>query len=105
MQCSLNGAWMLGLEWTQPAADALEAAQSYYHELNPNAAHALARRVLDAARRLQEHPHLGRPGLRQGTREWVVSRTPYLLVYRRIEESIQILQVWNAVQDWQNHLD
>jgi plasmid stabilization system protein ParE len=59
---------MLRLEWTQPAADALEAAQSYYHELNPNAAHALARRVLDAARRLQ-----------------VVSRTPYLLVYRKTE--------------------
>ena len=96
---------MLRLEWTQPAADALDAAQTYYHELNPKVASALARRVLDAAMRLQEHPHLGRPGLRQGTREWVVSRTPYLLVYRETDESIQILHVWNAVQDWQNQLD
>lgn len=96
---------MLRLEWTQPAADALEAAQTYYHGLDPKAAHALARRVINAAMRLTEHPSLGRPGLRQGTREWVVSRTPFVLVYRETKQSIQILHVWNAVQDWQNHLD
>ncbi len=73
---------MLRLEWTEPAADELEAAQRYYHELNPRAARTLARRIVEAARRLRERPQIGRPGLREGTREWVVSNTPYVLVYR-----------------------
>lgn len=91
---------MLRLEWTTPAADALEAAQSYYHELNPIAARMLARRIVEAARRLRERPQIGRPGLREGTREWVVTRTPYVLVYRATDQAVQILHVWHAAQDW-----
>ena len=42
---------MLRLEWTTPAADELEAVQTYYHELNPLAARTLARRIVEAALR------------------------------------------------------
>lgn len=87
------------LEWTSPAADELESAQTYYHELNPHAARVLAQRIVDAARLLREHPQMGRPGLMDGTREWVVSRTPDVLVYRQTEDVIEILHVWNQAQD------
>ena len=100
MRCSRNGAWTLRLEWTTPAADELEAAQTYYHELNPIAARMLARRIVEAARRLRSHPQIGRLGLRAGTREWVVVRTPYLLVYRTTPQAVQILHVWHGAQDW-----
>jgi plasmid stabilization system protein ParE len=91
---------MLRLEWTTPAADELEAAQTYYHGLNPIAARTLARRIVEAARRLRERPQIGRPGLREGTREWVVARTPYVLVYRTTAQAVEILHVWHAAQDW-----
>jgi len=91
---------MLRLEWATPAADGLEAAQTYYHDLNPIAARALARRIVEAARRLREHPQIGRPGLREGTREWIVSRTPYVLVVRETAQAVEILHVWHAAQDW-----
>ena len=88
------------LEWTSPAADELEAAQTYYHDLNPRAARILAKRIIDAARLLREHPQVGRAGLMDGTREWVVSKTPYVLVYRQTADMIEILHVWNAARDW-----
>lgn len=97
--------WILRLEWATPAADALEAAQTYYHGLNPIAARMLARRIVEAARRLGESPQIGRPGLREGTREWVVSRTPYVLVYRASAQVVEILHVWHAAQDWTQRTD
>ncbi len=93
------------LEWTTPAADELEAAQTYYHGLNPIAARMLARHIVEAARRLRTHPQIGRPGLREGTREWVVSRSPYVLVYRTTPQAVQILHVWHGAQDWTQHTD
>lgn len=96
---------MLRLEWATPAADALEAAQTYYHDLNPMAARLLARRIIEAAMRLQQQPQIGRPGLRKGTREWVVARTPYVLVYRHTTQAVEILQVWHAAQDWMQRKD
>jgi toxin ParE1/3/4 len=96
---------MLRLEWTTPAADELEAAQNYYRELNPLAARTLARRIVEAARRLREHPQIGRPGLRDGTREWPVVRTPYVLVYRETAQAVEILHVWHAAQDWTQRSD
>lgn len=96
---------MLRLEWTTPAADELEAAQSHYHDLNPTAARMLARRIVEAARLLQQNPQMGRAGLREGTREWVVARTPYLLVYRTTPQSLEILHVWHGAQDWLGKLD
>lgn len=93
---------MLRLEWTTPAADKLEAAQNYYHTLNPIAATALARRIVEAAGRLCRTPQIGRPGMRAGTREWVVQRTPYVLVYREREGVLEVLHVWHGAQDWQH---
>ena len=96
---------MRTLEWTVPAADALEAAQTYYHALNPLAGRTLARRIVEAARRLRTHPQMGRPGLRAGTREWAVTRTPYVLVYRDTGQAVEILHVWHAAQDWMQEAD
>lgn len=96
---------MLRLEWSTPAADELEAAQSYYHGLNPMAARLMARRIVDAAKRLREQPQIGRPGLCDGTREWVVSQTPYVLVYRHTTQAVEILHVWHTAQDWTQPTD
>lgn len=81
-----------------------EEAQDYIAQDNPLAAQAVAQRIADASRRLIEHPEIGRPGHVPGTREWVVSRTPYLLVYRinPAKQALEILRVWHSSRDWQN---
>jgi len=91
---------MLRLEWTTPAADQFEHAQNYYHALNPMAATLMALRIVEAAQRLCEQPALGRPGRVPSTREWVVARTPYLLVYRAHGDALEVLYVWHEAQDW-----
>lgn len=81
-----------------------EEAQDYIAQDNPLAAQAVAQRIADASRQLIDHPEIGRPGHVPGTREWVVSRTPYLLVYRinLARQALEILRVWHSSRDWQN---
>lgn len=93
------------LEWTAPAAGQFERAQDYYHSLNPMAATLMAVRIVEAAQRLCDQPLVGRPGRVSGTRESVVARTPYLLVYRIRHEAVEILHVWHEAQDWMPRFD
>ena len=93
------------VEWSTPAADEFEAAQNYYLSVNPMAARMLAQRVDASIRMLCERPAAGRVGLREGTREWVVQRSPYLLAYRVTDDALEILHVWCAGQDWTNRAD
>lgn len=96
---------MLRLEWSTPAADQFENAQDYYHALDPGAARRLALRMLETTQLLCRHPAIGRPGRVAGTREWVVPRTPYLLVYRKHHDASQVLHVWHEAQDRMHSID
>ncbi|MBB4767555.1 MULTISPECIES: type II toxin-antitoxin system RelE/ParE family toxin [Xanthomonas] len=91
---------MLRRDWTVPAARQLAHAQDHYHALNPTAAAAMARQVLEATRTLAEQPGRGRAGRVAGTREWVVKQTPYVLVYRVRDDALQLLHVRLETQDW-----
>ena len=49
---------------------------------------------------LRRYPALGRPGRVAGTRELVVSRTPYIVPYRVRDTEIQILRVFHGARRW-----
>ena len=49
---------------------------------------------------LQQHPQMGRPGRKQGTRELVISRTPFIVVYRIKAKRIELLRVLHGAQQW-----
>jgi plasmid stabilization system protein ParE len=53
-----------------------------------------------AIHQLSSAPNTGRPGLRAGTRECVVLKTPYIVVYRVRSDAIEILHVFHERQDW-----
>jgi plasmid stabilization system protein ParE len=91
---------MLRREWTVAAAAQLESAHDHYHALNPLVAQDMARRVWDATRMLAEHPERGHAGRVAGTREWMVSQTPYRLVYRVRDDVLQLLHVHLHTRDW-----
>ena len=40
-----------------------------------------------------------------GTREWVVVRTPYVIVYQVTGGVLEILHVWHGRQDWASLVD
>ncbi len=67
---------------------------------NPGAAYAMHEAVLRRVGQLAEYPHVGRPGRVQGTRELVISGTPYIVVYRPTAEDVIILRVLHGAQQW-----
>lgn len=96
----LNGVCRLKLKWTKRALRQLIHAEDYIAKDNPAAAQAVGERVADAARLLPTQPWIGRPGRVEGTREWVVKQTPYLLVYAIESDFVQIVGVIHSKQRW-----
>jgi toxin ParE1/3/4 len=88
------------LEWAAPALADLHAAGDYIVQENPTAAERMASRVQEAVELLQEHPNLGRPGRLTGTKELVVSGTPFIAVYRVRKGDVQILRLLHHALRW-----
>ena len=88
------------LEWTGPAIRDLGEAGAFIAEDNPAAAEKTAARVLEAAEYLQEHPNIGRPGRVPGTRELVVTGTPFLIVYWVRGAAVQTLRMLHHSRKW-----
>jgi toxin ParE1/3/4 len=83
---------------TVPAAHDLAAAPAYIARDNPPAADRPVEGVLAAVAGLLQFPDIGRPGRQAETREPVVSRTSYIVAYRRRAEVIEILRVMHGRQ-------
>ena len=88
------------IRWFQRASLDTAQIQAYIAETDPGSAAVVADRILTAVERLISFPHLGRLGQVEGTRELVVSRTPYLVVYRVNSDVIEILRVLHGAQRW-----
>ena len=71
---------------------------------NPRAASAVDERIATAARRLVDFPESGRPGRVAGTRELVITGTPYVAAYAVTAETIRILRVLHGAQRWPDEL-
>lgn len=78
----------------------LESVAGFIAQHNPNAAVATVLRVLDAVEGLLEYPNIGRPGRVPGTRELVVSRTPFIAVYRVEAGVLWVLRVLHGARRW-----
>lgn len=50
--------------------------------------------------RLAQFPESGRPGRIEGTRELVISGTPFIAAYRIAGNTIRILRVLHGAQQW-----
>lgn len=91
---------MLGIRWTALALADFADGTEYIAQQSRQAAREVAQRVWAATRQLQHNPYMGRPGRVQGTREWVVTATPYLLAYRIEKQRIVMLRVLHAARRW-----
>jgi addiction module RelE/StbE family toxin len=61
-------------------------------------------RIRAQVRQLLQFPETGRPGRIEGTRELVISRTPYIAAYRIMGETVRILRVLHGAQLWPDQL-
>jgi toxin ParE1/3/4 len=88
------------LTWSPQAKQDVAALFVYVAEDNPMAAHRIVAQVALSVEQLLSHPAMGRPGRVPGTRELVVSRTPYIVPYRVRGQEIEILRVFHAARSW-----
>jgi addiction module RelE/StbE family toxin len=92
------------LIWSPRARDDLRHIGEYVAEFNTIAALALIRRLRQAAKALADHPHLGRPGRVEETRELLVSGTNYILPYRVRDGRVEILAALHTSREWPESL-
>lgn len=89
------------IQWTQPALQHLREAREYIEIDSPAAAARQIDLIEAAVNHLRAFPMMGRTGRRAGTRELPVPGTPYIIVYRAKEASVQVLAVLHGARNWQ----
>jgi addiction module RelE/StbE family toxin len=88
------------IAWLFEARRDLANQLDYVAERNPGAALRLDSVVHASVRKLIRLPEIGRRGRVAGTRELVVPRTPYIVIYRVGGDVVSILRVLHGAQDW-----
>jgi len=67
----------LKVAWSTVALRDFEEATDCIAMDKPVVAQQVAQRILEATGKLCDYPYIGHPGDDEGTREWLVRRTPY----------------------------
>ena len=93
------------LVWSRAAARDLEDLAAYIAQDSEQAAGLVENRIHKAAKLLLLIPHAGRLGRTSGTRELVVLRTPYILVYTAESDRIRILRVYHGARRWSSRFE
>ena len=71
---------------------------------NPGAALAMFDTIELQIAKLADHPNIGRVGRVEGTRELVITRTPYIVGYRIVGDTVEILTVLHGARQWPDGL-
>lgn len=88
--------------WQKRSVSDLYRVAEYIRQDNPAAAEWVGAAIATAAQNLARYPEMGRRGEVPGTRELVVTGTPYFIAYRISENAVQILRVLHGKQKWPN---
>ncbi|MVA82734.1 type II toxin-antitoxin system mRNA interferase toxin, RelE/StbE family [Agrobacterium vitis] len=92
------------LVWSAFALEDRDGIFTHIEADNPVAAVSVDERISAAVRRLLDFPESGRPGRITGTRELVVTGTPYIAAYAVTETTVRILRVLHGAQAWPDTL-
>ena len=92
------------LRWSSRARRELNAALARLAEDDVERAAAMYARIDQVTAHLRRHPAMGRPGRIPGTRELVISRTPYIAIYVVESGVVRIVALHHAAQEWPTEL-
>ena len=92
------------VRWTRLALADLDSVYEYIAADDAAAALRVMERIEHAVSVFIRHPEAGRAGRIAGTRELVVSGTPFIVPYRFRRDAIQVLAVIHASRKWPKSL-
>jgi toxin ParE1/3/4 len=89
------------IEWTEQATRQLDQARDYIALSNSEeVAEGIAMRIVTTIQQLTAFPMSGRSGRVPGTRELVISNTPFIAAYAIDQNRIVILAIYHGAQQW-----
>ncbi|TXT41411.1 MAG: addiction module antitoxin [Comamonadaceae bacterium] len=91
---------MKTIEWLPAASTHRFEQLDYIAQDNPLAAMSQDEQIEHQVDMLMQHPQMGRPGRMKGTRELVISRTPFIVVYRVKGTRIEVIRLLHSSQQW-----
>jgi toxin ParE1/3/4 len=107
-KCALG--WKAGnganvrVDWSPSAVGDLKAIAEWIEpDRDLETANRVARAIYDAIQSLRSMPYRGRYGRLENTRELVIARLPYVVVYQVFEERVVILNVCTVHSDGREH--
>jgi len=90
------------VRWTPLAITDLKGISIHIErDRNLATANRVYRIIYDTVQILRRFPESGKPGIEEGTREFVVPALPSCIVAYRIirSEAVQILRIWHGAQE------
>jgi len=90
----------VNVRWTRLAIADLDDAYEYIATEDPSSASMILERIELAIQAVCRHPHSGRSGRVEGTRELVVTGTPFIVPYRVRGRVIEILAIMHGARRW-----
>ncbi len=91
---------MTDIRWSRQAALDLDRIFEYIKKDNPIAANDVIQMLYEGCTSLKNFPNRGRVSRMSGRRELVFPSLPYIAVYRAQEETIDIIRIYHAAQNW-----
>jgi toxin ParE1/3/4 len=89
------------IEWTEQATQQLDQAHDYIALSNSEEVAArITMQIVTSVEQLAAFPMSGRAGRVPGTRELVISNTPFLAAYAIQKSRIVILAIYHGAQRW-----
>lgn len=89
------------VRWTEKAVADIRSLRAYIEQDKPQAAKKLVLRIISMIEEdLVLQPGMGRPGRKAGTKELVISGTPYFVSYRVKKEYLEMLRVLHGAMKW-----
>lgn len=89
------------IEWAQEATRQLDQAHDYIALSNSEeVAERITMRIVSTIQQLAAFPMSGRSGRVPGTRELVISNTPFIAAYAVDHGRIVILAIYHGAQRW-----
>ncbi len=88
------------VKWLESVRNDLRHHARYIAQDNPTAAKTVVSDIRSSVANLARYPGLGRGGRVLGTRELVVARLPYTVVYRVRDRIVEVLAVMHQAREW-----
>jgi toxin ParE1/3/4 len=93
------------LIWSRRAVADLRELRAFIAQDAHGAATRIAERTIETIETMiPANPRIGRPGRVPGTRELILSGTPYVVPYRIRDGNVVILRILHGARRWPNHL-